>query len=158
MAVAQLPVHITTPDSGGNGYPALFAGSAHRDQLPAFLKDVDGSWYGHVRVPQNYASGGKIVLSVAANATSGVTRLNVHTAPIADAESYNPASYTSETAQDVTVPATAYLRKDVTWTLTPTLAAADDLLVRVQHDGAHVNDTLAVDTLLVGAAFEYTTT
>jgi hypothetical protein len=111
--------------------------------------------YGQVAVPDNYTSGGVIRLLVAANATSGVTRLQVGTKAVADGESLNP-TLTDETAQDITVPGTAYLRKDVTFTLTETLADKDLLLVEVFHDGDHANDTLNANTLLFGAWLEYT--
>jgi hypothetical protein len=120
-----------------------------------FLKDVEGKLYGQVAVPDNYTSGGVIRLLVAANATSGVTRLQVGTKAVADGESLNP-TLTDETAQDITVPGTAYLRKDVTFTLTETLADKDLLLVEVFHDGDHANDTLNANTLLFGAWLEYT--
>ena len=94
-------------------------------------------------------------MAIAANATSGVTRLQVATKAIADNESMNP-TLTDETAQDITVPGTAYLRKDVTFTLTETLAAGDLVIVEIYHNGLHANDNLAVDTLLFGAWLEYT--
>jgi hypothetical protein len=125
-----------------------------------FVKDVDGKVYGVVRVPPAYASGGVIRLAIAANATSGVTRLGVGTKAVADGESLNPGALTDETKQDITVPGTAYLRKDVTFTLTETLAADDLLLVEIFHNGDSSNgggnDTLAVNTLLLGAWLEVT--
>lgn len=158
MATVQVPIPLFAPDSSGNGYPLLYDASPHRFLVPAFTKDVAGYWYGHVRVPQDYASTPQIVLSVAANATTGVTRLAVSTYTAADGESYG-GTYTTETAQDVTVPATAYLRKDVTFSLTTSggLAAGDDLVVRVDHEGAHANDTLAVATILFSCVFKYVT-
>lgn len=124
-----------------------------------YVKDVDGKVYGHVMVPSELAAtpNAKIILSVAANATTGVTRLQVATKDPADAESLNPAALVDETAQDITVPGTAYLRKDVTFTLTNVPAAGDYLIVEVHHNGAHVNDTLAVNTLLFGAWLEVDT-
>lgn len=116
-----------------------------------FVKDVDGKLYGQVIVPPSYVSGGVIRLAIAANATSGVTRLGVGTKAVADTESLNPGALTDETKQDITVPGTAYLRKDVTFTLTETLAASDLLVVEIFHEGSHGNDTLAVNTLLMGA-------
>lgn len=123
-----------------------------------FVKDVDGKVHGYVHVPPDYSSGGSLILSIAANATSGVTRLNVATKAIADGESLNPAALTDETAQDITVPATAYLQKIVTFSLAETLSANDFLIVEVFHNGIHANDTLAVNTLLMGAWLEYTGT
>lgn len=117
-----------------------------------FVKDVDGKVYGSVLVPSGVSSA-TLRLAVAANATSGVTRLGVGYAAVADGESLNPASLTDVTKQDITVPATAYLRKDVTFSLTG-LAGADLVLVEVFHEGSHANDTLAANTLLFGAWLE----
>jgi hypothetical protein len=159
VATVQIPAPLYIPDSSGNGYPLLYDATPHRYMIPAFAKDVAGYWYGHLRVPQDYVSTPKIILSIGANATTGNTRLAVSTYTAADAESYD-GTYTTETAQDVTVPGTAYLRKDVTFTLTTSggLTAGDELIVRVDHEGAHVNDTLAVDTILFSAVFQYSTT
>lgn len=120
-----------------------------------FVKDVDGKIYGIVKVPPDYSSGGALKMSIAANATSGATRLGVGTKAVADGESMNP-TLTDETKQDITVPGTAYLRKVVSFTLTETLAASDLLLVEIFHEGSHTNDSLAVNTLLFGAWLEYT--
>jgi hypothetical protein len=155
MATIQVPIPLFVPDSSGNGYPLLYDASPHRHLVPAFLKDVAGYWYGHVRVPQDYVGTPKVILSIGANATSGVTRLAVSSYRTADAASYD-GTYTTETAQDITVPATAYLRKDVTFTVTTaSIAAGDDLVTRIDHEGAHANDTLAVDTILFSAVFQY---
>lgn len=157
MATAQVPVTLRTPDTSGNAFPTIVAGTVHRHLVYACLQDVVGDWFGIVRVPQDYASGPKIVVSIAANATSGVTTIGCATAVPANNESYNPGSYTSETDQDITVPGTAYLRKDVTFTLASGPAAGDDLLVRIRHNGTAANDTLAATTLIVNVVLEYTT-
>jgi hypothetical protein len=156
MATVQIPIPLFVADASGNGYPLLYDASPHRHLVPAFLKDVAGYWYGHVRIPQNYVSTPVIKISIGANATSGATRLAVSSYRAADAASYD-GSYTTETAQDITVPGTAYLRKDVTFSVTTaSIAAGDDLMVRIDHEGAHANDTLAVDTILFTAVFQYT--
>lgn len=157
MATAQVPITLTAPDATGNGYPILLATANIRQLIPAFLKDVDGSWYGVCRVPANYASGPKVILRILANATTGDTRLIVHSSAKATAEVVD-AALTAETAQDITVPGTAYTLNDVTFTLASTPAIGDTLTVRVQHEGNHANDTLAVDTLLYEAVLEFTTT
>jgi hypothetical protein len=157
MATVQVPLPLFVPDSSGNGYPILYDASPHRFLVPAFLRDVAGYWYGHVRIPQDYVGTPKVILSVGANATSGVARLAVSSYRTADAASYD-GTYTTETAQDITVPGTAYLRKDVTFTITTaSIAVGDDLVVRVDHEGAHANDTLAADLLLFSAVFQYAT-
>lgn len=156
MATIRIPLAIQTGDASGNTYPTRYDASPHIYVVPAFAKDVAGYWYGVMRVPLDYSSTPKIIMAIGANATSGVSRLAVSSYAIADTESYD-STYTTETAQDITVPATAYLRKDVTFSLTSTIAAGDDLIFRLDHEGAHVNDTLAVDTLLFNAVFEYAT-
>lgn len=119
-----------------------------------FVKDLDGFIYGEVLVPSGVTNA-TLRAAVAANATSGVTRLALYAQAWADAETMfgswnigNPVS-----SQDITVPGTAYTRKDVTWSLTG-LTGGDLLFVAVQHNGTHANDTLAVNTLLYGAWLE----
>lgn len=160
MATVRLPIDLRNPrvsSLAGNAFftvTGLTAGDFGYWQLG---QDVDGKIYGVVPVPKNVAGtpNGKIILVISANATSGVSRLQVSTKAVADAESLNPASLTAETAQDITVPGTARLRKDVTFpssgSLGETLAADDLLLVEVFHDGDHANDTLAVATELWAA-------
>jgi hypothetical protein len=117
-----------------------------------FLKDVDGKVYGSVLVPSGVTAA-TVRLLVAANATTGVTRLGIGTVAVADAESLNPGALTDATKQDITVPGTAYLRKDVTFSLTG-LSGADLLVIEIFHEGSHGNDTLATNTLLFGAWLE----
>jgi hypothetical protein len=160
MATIRKEISLRTPAmsslQGNSTFTAIALtwGDLH---VWSFVKDVDGKVFGLVSVPANLAGtpNAKIVLVLAANATSGVTRFGVATARAADAGSLNPGSLTAETSQDVTVPATAYLRKDVTFPATLTLAvtpqASDVLLVQITHEGTHANDTLAVNSLLVEA-------
>ena len=120
-----------------------------------FVKDVDGKIYGVVPVPTNLAGAPApaIILIIGANATAGITRLNVSTKSVAkDAESYN-VTLTADTAQDITVPATARLTKEVTFTVgdLANIVADDLLIVEIFHNGAHGNDTLAVNTELLEA-------
>lgn len=128
-----------------------------------FVKDVEGRIYGVVAVPKDVkaTANAKIILAIGANATSGVTRLQVSTKAIADAESMNPSSLTAETAQDITVPGTARLRKDVTFpssgSLGETVAADDLLLVEITHLGAHANDTLNAATEFYSAFLQIDT-
>jgi hypothetical protein len=128
VATIQVPIPLYVGDSSGNAYAAFYDANPQRYLIPAFLKDVAGYWYGHVRVPQDYANTPKIILSIGANATSGVSRLAVSSYAIADAESYD-STYTTETAQDI--------------------------ICRIDHEGAHANDTLAVDTLMFNCVFQY---
>jgi len=121
-----------------------------------FVKDVEGKIYGVVGVPTPLAAtpNAKIILQLAANATTGVSTMQVSSKAVADAESFNPGSLDSETAEDVTMPSTAYDRKEVSISLTNAPEADDILLVEIFHDGDAANDTLAVNTLLVAAYLE----
>lgn len=119
-----------------------------------FLKDVAGFVYGQVLVPAGVTDA-TVRIATAANATTGVTRLQLYAQAWADTETMftswnigNPVS-----AQDIAVPGTALKRKDVTWSLSG-LAGSELLLVSLNHDGAHANDTLAVNTLMYGAWLE----
>lgn len=152
----QVPISLTTTDATGNAYAAQVAPTNIREVVPAFTKDVVGDWWGIVRVPQNFVSTAKVIASIAANATTGVTTMGLASKNFADAATYDTA-LTSEADQDITVPATAYKRKDVTFTLTNQPVAGDDLIVRIRHNGTAANDTLAVDTLLFLAVFQYST-
>lgn len=153
MTTFKIPIAIGA--FGTNTYPERIDFAPNIQDIPALIKDVDGSVYGRVRVPENYVSTPKIELGILANATSGVTRLTIGTGVVAfDAESWDVA-FTDETAQDITVPATAYVDKLVTFTLTTTPAAGKWLMVRLTHNGAHANDTLAVNTLAGGVFFTY---
>lgn len=160
MATVRVPIDLRNPrvaTLAGNAFWSVLGLTAWDAGRWEFVKDVEGRTYGVVPVPKNVAvtPAPKIVLSIAANATAGVTRLRVATKAIADAESLNPASLTAEPEQDITVPATARLRKDVTFPTTGNLSeavAADDLIVvEIAHMGAHANDTLAVNTELYAA-------
>lgn len=153
MATFKIPV--TVGAYGTNTFPDRIDFSPNIQDIPSMVKDVDGSVYGRVRVPENYVGTPKIELSILANATTGVTRLTIGTGVVAfDAESFD-VTFTDETAQDITVPATAYNDKLVTFTLTTTPAAGKWLFVRLTHSGAHANDTLAVNTLIGGLFFTY---
>lgn len=157
--MADHRIEVPLIKSIGSAYPFYMNGT-HTDLLTYALEaDEEGYWYGRVYVPSNYNSGGKLYVTLMANATTGVTRLQVSVASVADGENFDVA-YTSETEIDVTVPGTAYYLKEQvfpsTGNLAATIAAHDWLLVQLFHDGDHANDTLAVDTLVVGVTFEFT--
>lgn len=154
----RIPIDLRNPrvsSLGGNSFWNVLGLTNVDFGIWEFVKDVDGKIYGVVPVPTNLdgTPAPAIILIVGANATSGVTRLNVSTKSVAkDAESYN-VSLTADTAQDITVPGTARLTKEVIFTVGDlTNIVADDLLVvELFHEGSHGNDTLAVNTELVEA-------
>mgnify|MGYP001596290199 CR=1 FL=1 len=154
----RIPIDLRSPrvsTLAGNCYWTVLALTNIDFGIWNFVKDVDGRLYGVVTVPAGLAGtvSPAIVLAVGANATSGVTTLNVKTKAVApDAESVN-VTLTADTAQNITVPATARLTKAVTFTVgdLANIVANDILFVEVQHDGTAVADTLAVDTELYEA-------
>jgi hypothetical protein len=158
----QLPIDLRNPRAtslAGNAYWALLGLTAWDAGHWHFLKDVEGKVYGIVRLPVDMAGtpNAKIKLVICANATSGVTSLAIEHKSIqtkATAESLNPALLTAITTQDITVPGTAYDAKEVSFTVTETLAAEDELVVSVFHDGDKAEDTLATDTILIDAILE----
>jgi len=157
----RIPIALTTPRSttlAGNAFWTSIGLTAYDWGHWEFVKDVEGVIYGQVMIPPSIvpAATAKIVYSIAANAASGVTRMNCSTKAIADAASFNPATLDDIVAQDVTVPATAYTRKDLTFNLASPPASGSLLVVKIGHEGTHTNDTLAVNTLLLGAYLELT--
>lgn len=163
MGLVRVPLDLRTPrvsTLAGNAFWTVVGLTDWDAARWEFVPAVDGKLYGVVQIPQSLAAAPApaIGLAVAANAAAGVTRISVATLPVADTESFNPAALIDEAAQDVVVPGTAYLRKDVTFALTPGIVAGDLLLVEVFHEGAHVNDTLAVNTLLFDAWLQVTLT
>ncbi len=150
-----IPVNLTNPrvsSLAGNSFFNVKALTNYDAGVWEFVKDVDGKIYGLVRIPSNVSGtpNAALVMVCGWNATTGVARLSVKSAPPANGETLN-ATFTSETAQDITVPGTAYFRDDVTFTLTNAPSASDLLLVELFHEGAHGNDTVAVNTLLWAA-------
>lgn len=153
----QIPIPLNAPDASGNGFAQLIATANIRELLPAFLNDVDGSWWGTVRVPKDYNAAGTIILRIGANSTAGqVTSFIVATKAVGTAATWD-AALTAETVQDLTLAATAYQPGDLTFTLSTTPVAGGDLTVQIEHNGTRSQDTLAVPSILFQAVFQYTT-
>lgn len=167
MAVSNVPILVpmNTPDASGNGYPALTTNNGFsnlRAIIPYFTKSVDGTWLGSFPVPSNYASGGTVVLTGVANATSGAVRWQVLCGQTVNGSTAD-LTLTAETAQNITVPGTAKLAFDTTFTLAGTTPAAgtahpEIFFVQVKRVGSNGGDTLAVDCGLLACTFLYTTT
>jgi hypothetical protein len=151
----QVTIRMETPDSTGNGFAQLVNTANIRQLVPAFTQALVGDWYGIIRVPQDYGSAGAVVLAMAANATSGVAVIGLASKPVANTAVYD-AALTAESDQNITMPGTAYARKDVSFTLTPTLAPGDDLIVRVRLNGTSGSNTLAATLLMFNAVLQYT--
>lgn len=156
MATRLLTVPLWVPD-GSNVYPKALALTNTRELVWNFLKDVDGAVFGRVRLPNPLAGTPAIavVIALAANATTGTTRMRVSTARYSDGQSIDP-SLTAEADQDVGMPGSARFNKDVRFPAAGALnigtpVADNFVVVRIMHVGSHANDTLAVDTELVRA-------
>jgi len=162
VATIQIPIDLRDPrvtTLAGNAGWTVVGLTAHDVGVWQFVKDVEGKVYGVVRLPVNIAGtpNAKIKLVIMANATSGVTSLDIGHKAVqtkAPAESLNPASLTYIGVQHITVPATAYNALEVSFTVSESLATEDELLVEIFHDGDHASDTLAVNTLLFDALLE----
>jgi hypothetical protein len=164
----SIPVRFTNPQVSANAGNAFYTVGALSDYDLGrweFVKNVDGKVFGHVEtpIPAGYdGNGATLKLLIAANATSGVTRLGVATAAVSDGDSLDP-TLTDETKQDITVPGTANTAKVVSFALTPTFAVGDHIPVEIYHNGdaavgSGANDTLDANTLLVNAWLEVTVT
>ncbi len=142
---------------GGNSFANVLALTNIDLEVIEFVKDVDGKFYGLAHIPSGYGtvSSAKVIFDIIANATTGNSRLQVSTAPIAEGETID-ASLIAITAQTITVPGTAYLLKRVTFDLATVPVADDLLLIEFFHEGTDVADTLAVNTLIVNAYLELT--
>ncbi len=148
-ASVHLPVNLTNPyltADTGNSHPWLQAVTNADLGLWAFRKDVEGVVFGNVLIPPAYDSGGTLVLALATpTAATGDVLLAVGTVAKGDGESLEPAGFTVETQQTVTIAAGTTLEL-VSFALTPTLAANDLVLVEVIRRGNLAGDTL--DNLL----------
>ncbi len=156
----QVPVYLDTPDASGNGF-VQFSGNlgwtpanSGRHLFNAFAHGLDGTWEGVIRVPQNYGSTPELVVSWVANVTSGAIRNGVATFAVSDGDSYD-GTYIFETFVNTTVPGTANVRKDVTFSLSSAPAAGDDLFVMVVRNGGSGGDTVTVDVAVVKVVFQY---
>lgn len=161
MATRTIPVNIVMPSADGDTYPARVDLAPNIVEWPAFAQDVEAEWYGEVSVPPEFVGTAKLLISFAWNATTGVARFTIGVGPPADGETYD-VTFTDETAIDVTVPGTAYFRKDVTFpasgSLGATIAANDHLQIRIVKNGTHANDTVAAVTYMPKVRFQYSDT
>lgn len=118
--------------------------------------DVDSYIYGVVSVPVTIGvtPAASIILSVAANATTGNVRTRVATLAVANGENLNQA-LTAETEQTTTMPATAFELEEISYTLTNAPAAEDIILVEFRREASDtVNDTMAANLLVIEGYLE----
>jgi uncharacterized protein DUF5907 len=157
----RMPLEIRNPRGStlpGNAFFSVEALTNIDFGMWEFVHDVQGKINAVVNAPAEMSGtpNAKIILIIAANATTGVTSMNIGTKCVAeDAESIN-VTLTADTRQDVTVPATAYLTKKISFTAgdLTNISPNDLVFVEIFHDGTQGADTLAVNTLLVDAYLE----
>ena len=156
----RVPVDLRNPAitaNAGNSFWTVLGLTDHDFGHWEFVQDVDGKIFGLAHVPANIAGtpAAKLIIILAANATSGVARMSVASDAVAnDNESINPGALTGIAAVDITMPGTAYFTQEQSYTLAGAPAANDLLLVEIFHEGAHANDTLAVNLLVVEVYLE----
>ncbi len=160
----RLPVTLLTPQESvnqGNAYFTVAALTAYDAGHWELINGATGNLFGLVHVPNNLNAtpNAALLVTCAANATSGNVRLQVKEASVAAGASLNPASLTAETLQTITVPATAYQRFDVRFPATSgnlaiTPAANNVLLVQISRDGGNAGDTLTVPLWVVEATLQ----
>ena len=154
------PIDFRTPRFSslqGNVIPDIIALQDQDQEVWVMKKDVDGKIYGRIKTPEIIGGipNAQVILVICANNVAAVaTRLSIAVKPVADGETFDPATLNDIAAQDITMPTTAYQRKDVTFTLPTTggdfpIEAGDILEIEVFHEGTHPNDLLAADTLLI---------
>lgn len=115
------------------------------------------SLYAFAYVPKNMNAtpNAGVVLNWATDQTTGNIDTLIGTKLVKDADTsntFNPASFSLETGQTTTMPATAWTRKDVTYpssgNLANTPAAGDIILIEIRRT-ASANDTLSATKLFL---------
>ena len=159
MTTVRIPIDLRNPrltSLAGNSFFTVFGFTNHDFGHWEFVKDVDGKIYGIVGIPPNVSGtpNAKCILVIAANATVGVWRNIVNYKTVAPGETVQ-LTYTAGASQDITVPGTAYLTKEITHTLpTGSFIGGNLIFIEIFHEGAHANDTLAPNAFLVEAYLE----
>jgi len=160
VTTIRVPIDLRNPRTqslAGNSYFNVVALTNQDLGYWNFVKDVVGKVYGVAEIPNNVnaAPNAKLILTIGANATTGVTTWGCGYAIVNNDGASVNVSFTNPSDQDITVPATARLSKEVSFTLsTGTFTAKYLLFFEITHNGTATNDTLAVDTELYNAQLE----
>src|ERR1051326_5442594 len=101
---------MSVPDGGSNSSYWMVLGSSqgwNNEPQGAWILPKDQQNYvtGDIQIQQDYASGAKIVATIAANATTGVSSIQVASKNVAN-NSVLDSAMTAETRQDQTMPGT----------------------------------------------------
>jgi len=118
--------------------------------------DVDSYIYGIVNIPVSIGGtpAAKVILRLAANATTGDVRTRVASLAVANGEGLDQA-LTAETEVTTSMPGTAFEIEEISVTLTNAPSANDTILVEFRREASDTgNDTLAANLLMVEAYLE----
>lgn len=150
---------LDTPDSSGFAFPSVSTSNGFTNVkrvLPYFAHGGTGSWTTSIRIPADYGSSPSVSISCVVNTNSGVIRWVVGTAVVPVGTSEDTA-FTLETPQNISVPATALKRYDVSFNITGTVPVANaDLNIQVQRQGGNVADTCTFVSAVWAVVFSYT--
>ncbi len=160
MAISKFPIVWGQPRS--NSFAEQLSLTDHSPEVLTFIHtgDVDSAYGGEAYIDEDVIgtdtiSAVSFKASIIANATTGNVRCGVGYNALADAESFNPGALTNATQQTIAVPGTAYLRKDISFTLTAGDFAKDDIVI-VEFERFASNtteDTLAANLHLLKTAW-----
>jgi hypothetical protein len=148
------PAFSTLP---GNSYPMATALASFDFWHWEFKRDVDSYIAGVVKVPMlvDVAPAPKIGVALAANATTGTSRMTVNIKRIADGGSLAFASWDATATLDIAMPGTVNTAKVALLDVSSLVPVAGELLIcQLVHAGSHINDTLAAETMLIEAWLE----
>lgn len=154
---AQIRVPVVSPDNSSWASPALSTANGFtnvRIVLPELVNGHDSFWTGTTPIPQNYSNTPQIIIQSVTQATTGVVRWIVSSSVVAAGASED-AAWTDETAQNITVPGTAFVRQDTTFSLSTVPVAGSSLNIKITRNGANVADTCAQPAFIWECIFQF---
>jgi len=167
MTIAKFPIIWGVPRTqslAGNSFAGVTALTAYDDEHLEFIHtgDVDSKYYGNCYLDPDVLGASPTISAVkfigelyANNAIAANVRVGVATKQIADAESFDPATLDTEVEQTVAMPTTAYVRKEISITLTAANFAKGDIsIIQFTRNAVDtINDTMAQNLFLHKIAF-----
>jgi hypothetical protein len=151
--VGVTPVSFQAPSAGASWVVTSLGAIAWLAPRWEYSDGTTSSVYGTVQVPPGVTNA-TLRVSLAANATTGNARITGFVASAADGEQLAPATWDIlNSTQTVTMPSTAWLRKDATFSLTG-LTGRDILPIAITRLGSDGADTLAANLAMFGAWLE----
>jgi len=175
--VIRVPIDLRTPEQtglAGNSFWSVSSGLAQQMGHWSFLGNTSGGSgtgvnvtggivYGYVQVPPfvDANSVGSIVLVMGASATSaGLSTWRVGTKEIQTGAIFDFTAWTHENAVDWTAPATAWARKDLSFTMSSATTSNALLAIKIERDtdGTSGTDNTTASVKIFDAYLEITAT